>query len=212
MLRLAMVALLGMGCSSGPAASPTAERVVGTATGGWTVPVHTCLGGGEAHTDVRDDGSVVQSCHRSGTLDGRFVQWHANGQKAAEGRYVDGQRDGAWAWWHPSGKLAARGRFSHGSEVGIWNWWHPNGQTETRGDHVGGRRAGLWQSWYPTGAVRAEGHYRNGSKDGAWKYWTQEGEPEKTETYELGRLLNETLHPAGRRKLREQRRREARGG
>ena len=185
MLRVTGCCLFLMAC--GNAGGPILGEKVQESEQGWSVPNHACLKG-ESSTVSNDDGTISQFCTMAGRTVDRFVRWHPNGQKATEGRYLDGDRHGTWVWWHDNSQLSARGEYVTGQPRGMWSWWHPNGQLETQGDHLTGNRMGEWRSWYPTGQMKAVGQYRNDSKNGTWRVYTTEGELARTENWDLGRL------------------------
>ena len=41
-----------------------------------------------------------------------WVWWHQNGQKAAQGYYVDGDPTNTWAFWKPDGQLTRKSDIS----------------------------------------------------------------------------------------------------
>ncbi len=40
-----------------------------------------------------------------GSLNGLYVDWHANSQKLSEGFYQDGKKEGLWTYWDKNGKV-----------------------------------------------------------------------------------------------------------
>ena len=59
---------------------------------------------------------------------GPWRQWHANGQLAAEGRYVWGRPMGDFLWRHPNGQKAVAGAYAaDGGPKGEWRWWNAEG-------------------------------------------------------------------------------------
>ena len=68
---------------------------------------------------------------------GRFVYWHANGQRSLSGNYVAGRRQGKWTWWHSNGMKLAQGAFRNGDAIGKWAWWTPQGALQQRVSEMG---------------------------------------------------------------------------
>lgn len=49
---------------------------------------------------------------------------YPNGERLAEGPYVDNRPQGTWRFFHPSGNLAAQGDFQGGLRDGRWQFFH----------------------------------------------------------------------------------------
>jgi antitoxin component YwqK of YwqJK toxin-antitoxin module len=58
---------------------------------------------------------------------GHFVSWHQNGQKRAEGDYLDGNKNGNWITWHDSQQKRSEGDYSDGNRTGPWKFWDKYG-------------------------------------------------------------------------------------
>jgi hypothetical protein len=196
--------LLVLACTGAPAAVdvPAGARVQPDWLDRWEPPALACPRG-EPSTGRDADGSITQACLVGGVADGPYLQWHAHGQKAAEGSFVAGKRDGPWVWWHPDGRIATRGAYAQDVETGEWVWWHPNGKTAQRGGHLDGRRTGTWTQWYDDGQEQTSGNYAVGHKHGPWRSWLPDGTPERIETWENGQL-RETTELEGAKRLRRE--------
>lgn len=51
-----------------------------------------------------------------------------NGQKMAQGVFVDGKQHGPSTEWYENGRKAGEGAWEGGSQHGFCTYWHPNGQ------------------------------------------------------------------------------------
>ncbi len=69
------------------------------------------------------------------------MHWHPNGQKGAQGTYVDGKPEGVWTIWYPDGKKEASGTYKAGKRHGAWTMWHKDGTVDKRltGTYENGR-------------------------------------------------------------------------
>ncbi|MBX7113183.1 MAG: hypothetical protein K1X64_02525 [Myxococcaceae bacterium] len=85
------------------------------------------------------------------TLNGPFVEMHANGVKAAEGNYVEGNRDGHWVYYDESGKK--------------------RGEIDFKGDHFHGRRV----VFAADGKLQVEEQWVMGKRQGASKSYDADG-------------------------------------
>jgi len=57
--------------------------------------------------------------HESGT----WRSAYPNGERLAQGPYVDKRPHGTWRFFHPSGNLAAQGSFVSGARDGVWRFF-----------------------------------------------------------------------------------------
>lgn len=55
---------------------------------------------------------------------GTWRSAYPNGERLAEGKFVDKWPNGTWRFYHPSGNLAARGNFVYGQRDGEWTFFH----------------------------------------------------------------------------------------
>ena len=87
------------------------------------------------------------------TLNGPFVEMHANGVKAAEGNYVDGNREGHWVFYDEGGKkrgeIEFKGDHFHGRRV----VFTADGKLQVEEQWVMGKRQGTSKSYDATGKV-----------------------------------------------------------
>ena len=65
---------------------------------------------------------------------GQFTWWHANGQKALEGRFDAGKQDGEWTWWYANGQKSIHGEYANGNPTGRWTWWKEDGKVAQSAD------------------------------------------------------------------------------
>jgi len=78
--------------------------------------------------------------YKDGKEDGKWTEWHKNGQKKREGNFKDGKKDGKWTWWFESSWKKCEGEYKDGLEVGNWIWWDENGKKIFEGGHKAGKK------------------------------------------------------------------------
>jgi len=71
-----------------------------------------------------------QCNHRSNTKEGRYVEWHPNGQKAFEGHFVRGRANGLGRAWYPSGRRESEEHWLDGRLHGRVRYWSEAGALE----------------------------------------------------------------------------------
>ena len=122
-------------------------------------------------------------------LDGKFIQWHENGEKESEGTFKDGKFDGKWTIWHENGQKHCEGTYKNKHRDGKWIWWESNGNKQSEETFKDGKKDGKRTEWWGNGHKRSEGIYKNGEKDGEWAYWYNNGQRIKT-----SRAIRKTSH------------------
>lgn len=61
-------------------------------------------------------------------MNGPYWQYHDNGQKQAEGRYLNGQLEGKWVWWYENGQKQEEVDYMYGKPKGEGLAWYPDGR------------------------------------------------------------------------------------
>jgi antitoxin component YwqK of YwqJK toxin-antitoxin module len=107
---------------------------------------------------------------------GQYTQWHSNGQKAVEGKFVDGVKHGKQQTWYSNGQIAVEGKFVDGVKHGKHQTWYSNGQMEEEKNFVKGVIHGRYAQWYQNGQKQLECN----AVDGSSKYsqWYKNGNKE----------------------------------
>lgn len=63
------------------------------------------------------------------SMQGRYVEWYANGVKHKEWQNsINGRGDGHEIFWYVNGNKWMEGDSVHGAPAGLWKYWYPNGQ------------------------------------------------------------------------------------
>ena len=151
----------------------------------------------------------VEKNYKNGLLNGKYVEWNANGTVRLEGAYVNGLKDGEWKMWNfvshtlyqvttykegekdgvfkeynPNEVLVIDGIYKEGEKHGVWSYYFNDGNKDMIGPFQDGEQHGHWDYWYPNGQLYYKGDYENGKKTGEWNFFYNNGEPWKTGTYE----------------------------
>ncbi|WP_157775661.1 toxin-antitoxin system YwqK family antitoxin [Melittangium boletus] len=107
------------------------------------------------------------SCRKPDTSNGRgvahgpYVSFYANGQKSAEGQFVDGFRSGSWTFYTQDGQVRSRIEFSVGNYHGRREEYFPNGRLRTVESYVHGKLDGLVKEFSSDGRLVKQSEYRN---------------------------------------------------
>jgi antitoxin component YwqK of YwqJK toxin-antitoxin module len=110
-----------------------------------------------------DDGSLwVEESFHEGERDGPFVEYHRNGRKAREGRWVKGKQDGPWTIWWESGALEEEAEWREGVPHGRFAAYRPDGSKRAEGRRCGGAPCGTWTTYDERGQVEGKAVYETG--------------------------------------------------
>jgi len=111
----------------------------------------------------------------SSVSQGAYVEYHANGKKFCEGRYLDGQRAGEWNFWYDNGTKAKSGSYLQGKPDGAWSVWRVDGTKERDESYAAGIRDGKWMYYDDVGKPQRQEEYVAGKRQGAWIEWYSDG-------------------------------------
>lgn len=146
----------------------------------------------------------------------RCVNFHDNGQKMAEGKYVqEQQKDSIWNYYDRNGALrkveqyqggklhgltvayyangqeAQRIHWQRGVEEGEWQEFFEDGNPKIQGRYSNGEPEGENLYYYSNGKVEIRGQWRNGNRDGNWKYYNEDGSVQLQVLYADGQFVKE---------------------
>jgi hypothetical protein len=96
-----------------------------------------------------------------GVAHGPYASFHANGQKDAEGQYVDGFRSGTWSFYSENGQLRSRIEFQTGNYHGKREEFFPNGKLRIIESYVAGKLNGLVKEFSEDGQLVRQAEYRD---------------------------------------------------
>ncbi len=113
----------------------------------------------------------------NGKLDGPFVTWHKNGQKAGVVVYRDGKQQGRGTSWYESGRKWSEESWKDGTLDGTQTKWYENGKKKSEFSYRDGKLHGRETRWYENGQKEMEGVYENGTLIGDEQYWDEDGSP-----------------------------------
>ena len=119
-------------------------------------------------TERRVDGGVEEGPYVDGKRNGHWVWRYSGGTVREEGSYVDGKRNGHWVWRYSGGTVREEGSYVDGKRNGHWVWRYSGGTVREEGSYVDGKKNGHWTARHPDGTVREEGSYVDEKKNGHW--------------------------------------------
>ena len=99
-------------------------------------------------------------------INGKWIQWHSNGQKSWETDYKDGEMDGKNMSWYENGQIEGESTYKDGKQDGKRTWWYENGQ------------------------IKSEENYKDGKLGGEFKKWDENGQESKYKDSKLHSILD----------------------
>jgi len=66
--------------------------------------------------------------YKNNKLDGKWVEWHSNGQKKTERNYKSDKLDGKWVEWHSNGEQSLEALYKSGKVDGKLSQWSRKGK------------------------------------------------------------------------------------
>lgn len=118
-------------------------------------------------------------------------------------RRVEGQwvPHGAYVEYYADGTKAASGSLAYGEKHGTWKTWYEDGTPESETTYRHGRRHGQATQWHPNGRRQWTCRYHDGHRHGREMRWMSSGDLEWEAEYEKDAVLSYTRYAAGGRKL-----------
>lgn len=117
------------------------------------------------------------------TLQGNYIRFYSNGNKALEGSFKDGERDGTFLEYYENGKLSCRKHYQNGRLQGPVEVFDKRGKPLQTGGFKSNRLADSVKSFFPSGKVQMASLFVNGKPDGVIKEYFPSGKLRKEMTY-----------------------------
>jgi antitoxin component YwqK of YwqJK toxin-antitoxin module len=145
------------------------------------------------------------------------TSYYGNGEKIAEGIYVNKLKDGEWKYYDGSDNVIAIEHFVNGKKHGASLTYLPGGQLIEEKTYVNGKAQGVWKRFYRSGKPHFEGGllndhwhgqfvffnvdgkkiatgaYQKSVKEGDWSFYDEKGLLIKVETYQNGRVVSKKV-------------------
>ncbi|MCE2773562.1 MAG: tetratricopeptide repeat protein [Bacteroidetes bacterium] len=104
------------------------------------------------------------------------TEYYENGNRAAEGDYVNGKKSGEWNTYHPvSGWRTTKEEYYQGELDGTRKEYFPNGKVRSQLNFKNGSRRGLLKAFYSNGILETEGWLIGDEREGNWYSYNERG-------------------------------------
>ncbi|EGD6462202.1 hypothetical protein IAJ26_004673, partial [Salmonella enterica] len=75
-------------------------------------------------------------------FNGLYESWWRNGNRRAQGRFINGREDGDYFIWYKNGNKYFSGSMRDGKLDGVFNTWFADGKIRIQGIFLSGTRIG----------------------------------------------------------------------
>jgi len=103
----------------------------------------------------------VEAKNGSHAAHGPYASFFPNGQKSAEGQYVDGFRSGLWTFYNEAGQVRGQTEFQGGNYHGKHVEFFPNGKQRLVEEYANGKRNGTVKEFSEDGKLVKQTEYRD---------------------------------------------------
>jgi len=153
--------------------------------------IRYCENSDSAYTRLfnNDGEKLAEGVYVDKKREGNWI-FYSNGQKIAEETYADGLKHGVSKTYYPTGELFEMSDWQNGKQDGNHRVFFKNGKPYMQCKYADGKRNGLCLSYFKNGRIEMEAHYNNNLRDGEWKFYSEQGDSLYSLKYDQGKLLN----------------------
>ena len=83
----------------------------------------------------------------NGYMEGKYILWHPNGQKAGQVFYKKGKAEGVHDGWYDSGVKKFTAYYKNNKLDGRYIWWYKNKQRKYLINYKNGKKFGIEKKW-----------------------------------------------------------------
>lgn len=150
------------------------------------------------------------------------INFHPNGKKMAEGKYVETKKDGQWKYYNVLETLSAEEFYEKGSPVGVWKTYYDDGKLLEECTYVNGKKQGIVKQFFGDGTLKSEvsftdgklegvarflfpggmpmlqGRFKDDLREGLWITYNENGDKVSEINYEAGNIMQEVYYDKAR--------------
>ncbi|HEU4471470.1 MAG TPA: tetratricopeptide repeat protein [Flavisolibacter sp.] len=146
---------------------------------------------GQRHIYFPNGKIDIIETYRNGWLLG-VIQHDTTGRQVSSFKLENGK--GAYRTTYPNGNKRAEGNYVNSDLQGPFTLYFFDGSIETKKSYDRGYLHGEFTDYFYGGKVNYQGSYAHGKRTGTWKYYSEEGKLTREERYEDGELEGKTIH------------------
>jgi antitoxin component YwqK of YwqJK toxin-antitoxin module len=143
-------------------------------------------------SQIKYKGCVEKDSGGNNLMQGKWVNFSANGQKELEENYKDGMKHGLDTMWDENGQKFNDESYRDGMKHGLDTKWDENGQKISEENYKDGMKHGLGTVWYSNGQKFYEIYYKDGKQHGSIIEWYKNGQKRTEAVYKNGEMLLDT--------------------
>jgi antitoxin component YwqK of YwqJK toxin-antitoxin module len=153
---------------------------------------------------------TVNQTDSKNRMQGQWIKYDSAGNKAYEGRFMDGVPVGEFRYFYPDGRLRtitqysdngkrantisyfqngmkmAAGKYLNEKKDSVWQFFNrADGALLLEENYKNGKRSGVGCTYYPQGGIAGIVHWKDGNKDGVWEEYYSNGSIKMHGTYNM---------------------------
>jgi len=101
--------------------------------------------------------------------------FNKQGQKQAEGLYVNRKKDSVWLFYNKKGQVVIQEQYEQGKRDGKSVKFFPDGDTSHVTTWQNGQKHGVYKQYFPNGRLKLLARYQHGELDGPFTIFTPNG-------------------------------------
>ncbi len=129
----------------------------------------------ESYFDIGDELLEFHIPYSNGLIDGKLIEYYANGDVFSEINYKKGKKEGLTKKYYIGNKLNSESNYVNDQLQGEYKIYFRNGNLMEEGQSVDGRYSGSFKRYYRDKTVESEFNYNNGKLDGLYKFYDIDG-------------------------------------
>ena len=133
-----------------------------------------------------------------GLRDGKWTEWHENGQKEWEENFKDGDLVKRTQFlYYDNNQIKSEINFKDDKKGGKSTIWYKNGQIESERYYKDNQLNGKSTYWDKNGQKFIDANYKDDNPDGKWTFWKNNGQKDEERNYKEGDLVDKTIFKYG---------------
>lgn len=158
------------------------------------LPTNKCLAGPKTWENLVERKKLFFEKFTNTPFNGKIEVYWPNGHLKETGLIINGKKDDLWEYYHENGHPKEVEFFTFGILNGTREQYGSGGQLYIKATYKDGKLDGPWIYIDPyDGWLYKKGQYKVGKKTGTWTFFTMFGEIERTEIWENGLKIFDSI-------------------
>lgn len=143
---------------------------------------------------VGEDLLEFQIPYENDRIEGKAIEYYANGDVYATSDYINGVLSGQKTIYYPNNVVSSVTEYFNSARNGAYKSYHPNGKLYEEGQSVKAFYNGAWKMFYANGELQSEFDYKKGRLHNIYITNDTDGKPYYDYFYEDGEITAYTYY------------------